>query len=363
MEDSKRIYIFIRITVQPTPIDDVYEETSFEPGRHTGCMSWTAAAIPEQTGRTIVVTGANSGIGLEATRELARNGAAVIMACRSVDRGESAAGNVLADVPDATLCVEHCDLASLDSVRAFAERLRDEPIDVLINNAGTMAIPRRETDDGFETQFGVNHLGHFALTGLLLDNLRADRETDGESAIARDARIVTVSSGLHERGAIDFEDLHGDRSYDKWDAYAQSKLANVLFAYELERRLRTAGDPITSIAVHPGYADTQLQFRGIDGRGSQVRLAMRKLANTLLAQSAPQGALPTLYAATAAGVEGGAYYGPGGPMNMRGSPERQASSDRSYDVETARRLWDRSVELTGTEYDLPTPTPAVDVEY
>ena len=322
-------------------------------------MSWTAADIPAQTGRSIVVTGANSGIGLETTRELARNGATVIMACRSVDRGESAAADVRDDVPDADLRVEACDLASLDSVRAFADRLGDEPIDVLINNAGTMAIPRRETEDGFETQFGVNHLGHVALTGLLLDNLRSGGRGSEERGETQESRIVTVSSGLHERGEIDFDDLQGERSYDKWDAYSQSKLANVLFAYELERRLLTAADPINSIAVHPGYADTQLQFRGIDGRGrgSRLRLAARKLMNMLLAQSSAQGALPTLYAATApaTAVEGGAYYGPGGLLNMRGPPERQASSDRSYDEATARRLWNRSVELTGVEFDLPKP--------
>ncbi len=323
-------------------------------------MNWTAADMPDRQGETIVVTGANSGIGLETTRELARNGATVIMACRRVDRGESAAGNVLADVPDATLCVEHCDLASLDSVHAFTDRLGDEPIDILINNAGTMAIPRRETEDGFETQLGVNHLGHLALTGLLLDNLRSG---DDDSTEMDESRVVTVSSGLHERGEIDFDDLHGERSYDKWDAYAQSKLANVLFAYELERRLRTSGERIKSIAVHPGYADTALQFRGIEGRGRWFKFAMRKLANTVLAQSPARGALPTLYAATAPDVEGGAYYGPGGLLNMRGPPERQTSSNRSYDEDTARRLWDRSVELTGVGFDLPEPSATVDVSH
>ena len=312
-------------------------------------MGWTADDIPEQTGRTIVVTGANSGIGLEATRELARNGATVIMAVRSVERGEEAADDVRGDVPDADLRVEECDLAALDSVRSFADRLEGEPLDVLINNAGVMAIPRSETDDGFETQFGVNHLGHFALTGLLLENL-LDRSDDDPAA-----RIVTVSSGMHERGEIDFRDLHGEGAYDPWDAYAQSKLANVLFAYELERRLLTADANAESTAVHPGYANTQLQFRGPEQRGSRLRRAAMTVANGLLAQSAEMGALPTLYAATAPEAEGGAYYGPGGLMNMRGAPERQASSDRSYDEETARRLWAVSSELTGVTYDLPEP--------
>ncbi len=312
-------------------------------------MGWTAEDVPDQHGRTIVVTGANSGIGLEATRELARNGATVIMACRSTERGADAADDIRGEIPDADLRVEACDLGDLDSVRDFAGRI-DEPIDVLINNAGVMAIPRSETADGFETQFGVNHLGHFALTGLLLENLGLDE--------APDSRIVTVSSGVHENGEIDFDDLQHEESYDKWDAYAQSKLANVLFAYELERRLLTADANAESVAVHPGYADTRLQLRGPEQSGSRLRKAAMKAANAVLAQSAEMGALPTLYAATAPEAEGGAYYGPGGFMNMRGTPERQASSDRSYDEETAHRLWDVSSELTGVTYDLPEPKAA-----
>ncbi|ELY42733.1 oxidoreductase [Natronorubrum tibetense] len=311
-------------------------------------MNWTVDDVPDQDGRTIVITGANSGIGLEATRELARHGANVIMACRNTERGEDAAADVRAGVPDADLRVEVCDLASLESIRAFADRLEDEPIDVLINNAGTMAIPWSETEDGFETQFGVNHLGHFALTGLVLEGLHTAPESEP-------ARVVTVSSGLHERGEIDFDDLQGEQAYDKWDAYGQSKLANLLFAYELERRFLTAGLSAKSLAVHPGYADTQLQFRGIEGRGSRIRLLGRQLMNAVLAQPAEKGALPTLYAATAPDAEGGAYYGPGGLLDMRGTPERQASSDRSYDRGTARRLWEVSSELTGVTYDLPEP--------
>lgn len=312
-------------------------------------MGWTADDVPDQRGRTAVVTGANSGIGLETARELARNGASVVMACRSVDRGERAADDVRRDVPDADLRVEHCDLASLESIRSFASRVEDDAlaVDVLVNNAGTMAIPRRETEDGFEMQFGVNHLGHFALTGLLLESL-----LDGRG---QPARVVTVSSALHERGELDFDDLHGERAYDEWGAYAQSKLANVLYAYELERRFRAAEANALSVAVHPGYADTRLQFRGIEGRGTRLRAGVRRLANALLAQSAARGALATLYAATAPAVEGGAYYGPGGLMNMRGAPERQRSSERSYDRETARRLWEVSRSLTGVSYDLPEP--------
>ncbi|WP_049926299.1 oxidoreductase [Halopiger goleimassiliensis] len=317
-------------------------------------MGWTADDVPDQTGRTVVVTGANSGIGLETTRELARNGASVIMAVRSVDRGEDAADDLREDVPDADLRVEACDLASLESVRSFADRIADADLDVLINNAGVMAIPRSETEDGFETQFGVNHLGHFTLTGLLLESLLERSDDDPP------ARIVTVSSGLHERGEIDFDDLHGEDEYDPWDAYAQSKLANVLFAYELERRLLTADANAQSMAVHPGYADTRLQYRGPEQRGSRLRVALNRVTNAVLAQSADAGALPTLYAATALDAEGGAYYGPGGFMNMRGAPERQASADRSYDEETARQLWRVSRESTGVSYDLPRPAADVD---
>ncbi len=312
-------------------------------------MAWSAADIPPQEGRRIVVTGANSGIGLETTRELAHNGATVVMACRDRGRGEVAADEIHGDIPEADLRVETCDLADLESVRAFAERVT-EPIDVLINNAGTMAIPRQETEDGFETQFGVNHLGHFGLTGCVLPQLRAAANDTG------DGRVVTVSSGLHERGTIDLADLHGEQSYDRWDAYAQSKLANVLFARELERRLRAGDVPIRSVAVHPGYADTQLQYRGVDGRGRWFKLTARKLANTLLAQSAAKGALPTLYAATAPDVEGGAYYGPGGFFSMRGAPERQRPADALLDTETAAELWAASRELTDVSYDLPAPT-------
>ncbi|MCU4924471.1 oxidoreductase [Halobacteria archaeon AArc-dxtr1] len=310
-------------------------------------MGWTADDVPDLHGQTILVTGANSGIGREATRELARNGATVIMACRDVGRGEDAARDVREDVSGADLRVEECDLASLASVRDLATRLAEAgtELDCLVNNAGTMAIPRSETEDGFETQFGVNHLGHFALTGLVLELLTPD------------ARVVTVSSAMHERGEIDFDDLHSRQQYDPWDAYAQSKLANVLFAYELERRFRTAGQDRLSVAVHPGYADTRLQFRGVDDRARLAALGrgVRWLANSLLAQSAERGALPTLYAATNADAEGGAYYGPDGLLSMRGQPERQASSDRSYDREAARRLWKISSEQTGVTYDLPRP--------
>jgi NAD(P)-dependent dehydrogenase (short-subunit alcohol dehydrogenase family) len=325
--------------------------------------TWTLDRMPDQSGRTVVVTGANSGLGYWATAAFARKGAAVVMACRSETRGEEAAADIRASVPDATLDVRRLDLADLDSVEAFADDfLADyDDLHVLCNNAGVMAIPRQETEDGFETQFGVNHLGHFALTGHLFDRLRA---TDGES------RVVTQSSGLHERGEIDFasvapratenasggtasDDLQGERDYDKWDAYAQSKLANLLFAFELDRRLDAAGiEAVTSVGCHPGYADTNLQRRGPEQFGSTLRLYLLKVANAVFAQDAEQGALPMLYAATAPDVEGGEYVGPTGFMDMRGPPGRATPSDRARDLDSAARLWGVSEELTGVEYGL-----------
>jgi NAD(P)-dependent dehydrogenase (short-subunit alcohol dehydrogenase family) len=300
---------------------------------------WTVDDMPDCTGATVVVTGANSGIGLEATRAFARKNAHVVLACRDLDRGGEAAADVRGDVPDASLSVRELDLASLDSICEFAAAAETEldAVDVLCNNAGVMAIPRDETAEGFERQFGVNHLGHFALTGLLLDALRA----------AADPRVVTHSSGVHARGNIDFDDLHGEASYDKWDAYAGSKLANVLFSYELDRR---HGDEVTSVACHPGYAATNLQYRGPEAEGSRGKKALMAVANRLLAQSAARGALPMLYAATADAIDGGEYVGPGGFLNMRGAPEEQRSGGRSYDEETAARLWDVSEELTGVAY-------------
>ena len=308
--------------------------------------SWTVEQMPDCSTKTVLVTGANSGLGYEATKAFARKGATVVMACRSLDRGEQAAEEIAASVEEtgATLNVRRCDLASLDSIEAFADGVREayDSLEILCNNAGVMAIPRDETEDGFEKQLGVNHLGHFALTGHLLDRL-VDR--------GRETRIVTHSSGAHTAGELDFDDLHREQSYGKWEAYGQSKLANLLFTYELDRRLEAAGITETkAVACHPGYADTNLQYRGPEQSGSRARYAMMKVANRVFAQSAKRGALPLLYAATAPDVESGAYYGPGGLMNMRGAPERQESSDASYDEDDAKRLWERSEGLTGVSY-------------
>ncbi|RDI72489.1 oxidoreductase [Halopelagius longus] len=307
---------------------------------------WTAERMPDLSGRRVVVTGANSGLGFEATKAFARKGAHVVMACRSRERGRDAMVDVREAVPGASLTLGKLDLADLDSVRAFAETFDEEfgSLDILCNNAGVMAIPRRETEQGYEMQFGVNHLGHFALTGLLFDALR---ESPGES------RVVTQSSGLHENGEMDFDDVDGEEEYDKWEAYAQSKLANLLFAYELQRRLGDAGiDDVTSVGCHPGYAATNLQRRGPEMAGSRLRLAAMRAANALVAQSAETGALPMLYAATADDVTGGDYVGPTGFRNMRGYPGENESSDLSHDEADARRLWELSEERTGVAFDI-----------
>ena len=273
--------------------------------------------MPDQSGRTAVVTGANSGLGLVTARELAARGARVVLACRNTAKGEEARHAIEVVVKDAELSVEELDLASLDSVRAFAERSTGG-IDLLINNAGVMATPRRRTAEGFELQFGTNHLGHFALTGLLL----------GELEGREDARVVTLSSGAHRMGRISFDNLGGDRRYFRWSAYSQSKLANLLFALELERRLRAGGSNVKSLAAHPGYAATNLQHAGPPAIDS----AIMHVGNRLFAQSDEMGALPTLYAATEPGLEGGAVR-----RARRLRPPARPPEDRDAERRSPRR--------------------------
>jgi NAD(P)-dependent dehydrogenase (short-subunit alcohol dehydrogenase family) len=296
---------------------------------------WTADQIPDQSGRVAVVTGGNSGLGLETVRQLARAGARVVLACRDTTKGDEARKRIRIDIPDADIDVAALDLASLAAVRDFAERITGEGtgLDLLINNAGVMAPPRSETADGFELQLGTNHLGHFALTAQLLGSMER-RE---------DARVVTVSSGAHYMGKINFDDLQSERRYSRWRAYGQSKLASLLFAFELDRRLRAAGSPIKSVAAHPGYAATNLQSAAPPLLDRMVMM----VTNRVLAQSAAMGALPQLYAATYPGVEGGAFIGPDGIAEQRGHPKQVHSSRAARDEETARRLWDVSEELTG----------------
>jgi NAD(P)-dependent dehydrogenase (short-subunit alcohol dehydrogenase family) len=283
---------------------------------------WTVADLPDQSARTVIVTGANSGIGLAAARAFAAAGARVILACRNVDKGKAAAA-ALAD----TVEVRALDLANLASVREFATSI-DEPIDVLVNNAGVMAVPLRRTADGFESQFGTNHLGHFALTGLLLDQVRE--------------RVVTVSSTVHWMGRIDLDDPNWERKrYRRWMAYSQSKLANLMFAYELARRLTAAGSPVTSQAAHPGYASTNLQ-----SHTESLLDQVMALGNSTVAQSAAMGALPTLYAATV-DLPNGSFVGPGGLTGQHGYPKVVRSSSASHDTGVAASLWTLSEELTG----------------
>jgi NAD(P)-dependent dehydrogenase (short-subunit alcohol dehydrogenase family) len=303
---------------------------------------WTARDIPPQNGRLAVVTGANSGIGLIAARELARAGARVILACRDTARGDAAAKGIAAKAPDGKVEVAALDLANLESVRAFAKNYlaAHDGLDLLINNAGVMAVaPRRTTADGFEMQFGTNHLGHFALTGMLLEAMQG-REN---------ARVVTVSSGAHRFGRLNFGDLQGERKYGRWAAYGQSKLANLLFAFELDRRLRAAESTVKSVAAHPGYSATHLQ----SAAAPQPDRALMAFTNRVWAQSAEMGALPTLYAATYAGVEGGAYVGPDGLFEQRGYPRLVRSSPASRDEAAAAKLWQVSEELTGVKFPSP----------
>jgi NAD(P)-dependent dehydrogenase (short-subunit alcohol dehydrogenase family) len=286
---------------------------------------WTAADIPDLSGRTYVVTGANSGLGASTARELAAHGATVIMACRNVGKAERVAAAIGGDTQ-----VRPLDLSDLASVRTFAESV--DGLDVLVNNAGVMALPLGRTKDGFETQFGTNHLGHFALTGLLLPKIRD--------------RVVTVSSEAHRIGRINLADPNWEhRRYSRWRAYGQSKLANLMFAYELQRRLTAAGLSVISVAAHPGYANTDLQ-----SHTQSIQDRVMAIGNRHFAQSADMGALPSLYAATAPDAVGGAFYGPDGFAEQRGYPHRVSSTRASRDEVVARALWQRSQDLTGVSF-------------
>jgi NAD(P)-dependent dehydrogenase (short-subunit alcohol dehydrogenase family) len=304
---------------------------------------WTAADVPDLSGKTVVVTGGNSGIGFEAGLILASKGAHVVLACRDLDKASAAVAAIRSRHPRASLAAMPLDLASLASIRRFAgDFTATHPVlDVLCNNAGVMAIPYRATADGFEMQIGTNHLGHFALTGLLLTPLLA----------AAQGRIVNVSSTAHKVGRMRFDDLQGQRSYSKWSAYAQSKLANLLFTYELQRKLDSKGKRAISVACHPGYAATNLQAAGPRMEGSALMESVMSFGNRLLSQSAAMGALPTLFAATDPSVRGGDYIGPDGLFENAGHPRKTTSSARSQDRDAAAKLWEVSAELTGVPYD------------
>ncbi len=296
--------------------------------------SWIDENIPNQSGKLVLVTGANSGLGYEVTRALARKGATMLMACRNLEKAEEAAAKVRDENPKGKVRLMQLDLADLGSVKRFAGEFHSEydHLDLLVNNAGVMAPPYGQTADGFELQFGINHLGHFALTGLLLDLLMNTPK----------ARIVTVSSYAHYFGRINFGDLNSQKSYQKWLAYGQSKLANLLFAYELQRRLSRNGQSLISVTAHPGYAATNLQHNSV----------LFSFLNLIMAQSQEMGALPVLYAATRPEIKGGEYVGPDGFLGQHGYPHLARSSKSSHNEALARRLWEVSEKLTGIEYDI-----------
>jgi NAD(P)-dependent dehydrogenase (short-subunit alcohol dehydrogenase family) len=300
---------------------------------------WNTQDIPDQSGRIAVVTGANSGLGYVTARELARKGARVVLACRSEARGNEAVGRLLAEVPDAIAEFWPLDLGDLGSVREFTDELPYERLDLLVNNAGLMALPYGTTADGFETQFGVNHLGHFALTGLLFPRLLG---TSG-------ARIVNLSSGAHLLGNIDIDDLNSERKYQRWTAYGRSKTANLLFTHELARRLAANGSGVVAAAAHPGYADTNLQTAAAKMEGRKGAERFMEIGNRFFAQSAEAGALPTLYAATAPGVRPDAFIGPSF-LGWRGSPATSWRASWTLNDRAGERLWAASEELTGVTF-------------
>jgi NAD(P)-dependent dehydrogenase (short-subunit alcohol dehydrogenase family) len=301
---------------------------------------WRARDIPDLTGRRAVVTGANSGLGFATALELARHGASVVMTARDKSKGDDAVRRVRAEVPAAQVELGLLDVADLTSVREFATTYGDQPLDLLVNNAGVMATPQRETVDGFELQLATNHLGPFALTGLLLPAL-----------LRRPApRVVTVSSFVHWFGRIDHDNLMGENRYQPWTAYAQSKLANLLFMRELDRRATAAGVGLVSAAAHPGYAATNLQKVGPQMTGSHGTSAALGVVSRLVGQSAAKGALPQLRAATAPDVVGGDYFGPRGLGEQRGLPKRVRMAGAARNDEVARWLWQVSEHLTGVTY-------------
>jgi NAD(P)-dependent dehydrogenase (short-subunit alcohol dehydrogenase family) len=302
--------------------------------------NWTAADIPDQDGRLAIVTGANSGLGYHVALELGRHGGHVILACRDAGRGEDALARMRAEVPDGEFELRSLDLASLASVREFAAEA-PERIDLLINNAGVMAPPYRRTADGFEMQFGTNYLGHFALTGLLLSRLEA----------ADAPRVVTAGSNMHKMGKIPWNDLQSERGYRKWTVYGTSKLANLMFAFELQRRATAAGSKLHSSAAHPGWAATDLYNKGARVGNATLQEKVMTLPTRYLAQSSFEGALPTMYAATAPDVPPGAYVGPSKRMETVGPPKLVEGNARSRNEADARRLWEVSEQLTDVRYE------------
>jgi NAD(P)-dependent dehydrogenase (short-subunit alcohol dehydrogenase family) len=304
---------------------------------------WTTARIPDQTGRVIVITGANSGIGFEAARVLVAKRAHVVLACRNPAKAAEAEALLRAETPKASVEVMELDVSRLASVRAFAETFRKTHprLDVLCNNAGVMALPPSLTEDGYDIQMATNHLGHFALTGLLLDLLKSSER----------ARVVNVSSGLHRIGGDRFEAMMAGQRFNPWIVYGQTKLANILFTLELNRRVQAKGVDLRAIACHPGYAATNLQVTSaVSGGSVGYSESMARLGNRLFAQPAAAGAWPTLYAITEPDALGGDFIGPGGLTESSGPPVKATPSRAARDPDLARRLWDLSARATGVDY-------------
>ena len=308
--------------------------------------NWSQKDIPDLTSKVVVVTGANSGLGFEASKTLAENGAMVVMTARNMEKGERARAEILREAPNATLDLMQLDVGDLASVRAFVDAFKERyhRLDILLNNAGVMAIPRQLTPDGFEMQLGVNHLGHFALTGLLLDVIV---KTPG-------ARIHNVSSSANYTGSINFDDLMGEKDYSRWGAYGQSKLANVFFTFELQKRLTAAGVDTVANVSHPGLVMGNLQANSVEQSGTGFEGLLYRIAGPLMAQDITMGVLPMLYGMTAPEAKGGVFYGPR-TMNLRGYPaEKQANKD-AYDGDALARFWAVSEELTGVRFPFEAP--------
>ena len=305
-------------------------------------QNWTQQDIPDLTGKVVVITGANSGLGLESSKAIAQKGATVVMAVRTLAKGEKAKEEILRGVPGAALELMQLDVGSLESVRDFADAFKAQydRLDILLNNAGVMAIPRQETPDGFEMQLGVNHLGHFALTGLLL------------SVITKtpNARVHTVSSSANYMGNINFDDLMGAKDYGRWTAYNQSKLANVFFTLELQKRLSAAGHSAIANSSHPGLVMGNLQANSVEQSGTGVEGFLYRVAGPLMGQDVSMGVLPQLYGATAKAAEGGAFYGPK-TLNLKGYPAEKKANKDAYDADARKRFWEVSEALTGVRYD------------
>lgn len=312
-------------------------------------QKWTQQDIPDLTDKVIIITGANSGLGFECAKTFAEKGATVVMTARNMQKGEQAKAELLASQPDVSLDLMQLDVGDLSSVRDFAAafRAKYDRLDILLNNAGVMAIPRQETPDGFEMQLGVNHLGHFALTGQLLDVITR----------TPNARVHNVSSSANYTGTINFDDLMGEQEYGRWAAYGQSKLANVFFTFELQKRLTAAGFDTIANTSHPGLVIGNLQANSVEQSGTRMESWMYNTSKLFMAQDISMGVLPMLYGCTAEEAKGGVFYGPK-TFNMRGYPAEKKANKEAYDADALQRFWDVSEDLTGATYSFSPATQA-----